>query len=158
MSYDNTRLDLAVSRWLESNTQKSKVKTTYARDMLNDFVSFCIEKKAMKGSPGRVAFGSALVRAGYKKTKSQGYSAWLGVVLKNPPEVSAISRNVLTGSALARQTDRLADSAKEAEANQKNLKKERANDRADQLARMKVRMAAESKEVIVAAGHLEPDS
>ena len=158
MPYDNTKLDLAVSRWLERNTKKSKTRTSYARDMLHDFDCFCEETKALKNSPGRVAFGSALVRAGCQKTKSQGYSAWLGLVLKNPLEVSLISHNVLSGAALARQTERLDERTKEAEANQKNAEKERAKDRTDHLARMRARMAGESKAAIVAAGHLEPDA
>ena len=157
MAYDNTKLDLAVSRWLERECTTGGDNSAFARDLMESFVDFCKDTKALKNSPGRVAFGKALTRSGHVKIKTKGYSAWSGIELINPPEVSAICQNSLTGAALARQKARLAQREKEAKANQKKLEKERADDRADHAAHVRDRMRGESKEVAQAAGVICPD-
>jgi hypothetical protein len=150
MSYDNTKLDLAVSAWIKDNCFESKGET-YAGDLLADFETYVAQTGALKGSPGRVAFGKALARAGFEKRKHCALTYWLNLLLEKPPEVSIPRSNKKPANTLRVETKI------EKELKFAKLAEKKAAERKRQAATVQKRLLQETKQAFQAVGKPKTD-
>ena len=149
MAYDNTKLDKTVTRWLKTKCKKGPGET-YAGDLLESFDAFVVKTNALNGSPGRVAFGSALTRKKLKKRKACGLTYWLGLTLKKPPKVSVPRENTKADDTLRMTTKReRAERAKQDAITKAEERKKRTKE-------IIKRMKKETAERVRSAGDLEP--
>ncbi len=81
MAYDNTKLNIAIDKWLKKNCAM-QMGETYAGTLLDDFEEFCANKQLLKRSPGRVVFGKMLAERKLEKRRKNGLIFWSGIVLK----------------------------------------------------------------------------
>ena len=149
MSYDNTKLDDAISRWVKRDCSES-FGETYAGDLLNNFEEFCADTGAMKRSPGRVAFGKCLARREYEKRKVCGLTYWAGIVIKKPPEFSKPRENTKSPDTKRMNAQR----ERQAESDQKT--EDKAAEKKSRAAKVKKRMKKESKKVNQNVKQVEP--
>ena len=88
MTYDNTKVDIAINNWIKASCKK-EFGETYAGDLLNSFIEHCQRSGDLKRSPGRVVFGKLLADLGYEKRKLGGLTYWAGITLVSAPEKKA---------------------------------------------------------------------
>ena len=150
MAYDNTKMDAAINRWIKKNCIEG-FGETYAGDLLKSFDDYCAKTGSLKRSPGRVVFGMALARRNYEKRKVCGLVYWAGLLLKAPPGVTAPRENAKSSDTLRVKQHRERMDKKE------ELAKEQAAERESRAARVRARMAGESKKNNQAAGLSKPD-
>ena len=149
MAYDNTKLELAVDRWLTAECIEG-FGETYSGTLLTSFEDFCFESGALKRSPGRVAFGSALKRRGFETRKMGGLTFWAGITLKTPPAIIEPRQNP------AAAESRTATRVHKIEENQSKLENSAA-ERAQRAAEVKKRMRDETKERNQRADRVSPE-
>lgn len=89
MVYDNTKFHIAFDRWLDERVDVGFGRV-YTGDLLEDFVDFCRETKALKASPGRVIFGKRMRERGFERRKVAGVTYWTGLELKNQRQVAPV--------------------------------------------------------------------
>ena len=150
MSYDNTKLDAAINRWIKRDCSES-FGETYAGDLLTNFEEFCADTGALKRSPGRVAFGKCLARREYEKRKVCGLTYWAGILIKKPPVVSVPRENTKSPD-----TKRM-DAQRERQDKLDQEAKEKAAEKKSRAAKVKKRMKKESKKVNQNVKQVEPD-
>ena len=145
MSYDNTKMDAAITKWIKRDCRQGSGETD-AGDLLESFEKYCSRTGALKRSPGRVAFGKALRRRDYEKRKVCGLTYWAGLVIAKPLGMTTPRQN-----AKSPDTERLRQHQKFLDKTTKTAKDKLA-ERETHAAAVQERMKAENKKHNQAVG------